>query len=64
MKTINILKAYIKFGTKLFHLTWEKKVECKTGHGKNEEKGEFGSLGVSPYVSKGVPQSCLDLVTP
>ncbi len=38
MKTIDTLKAYIKFGTKLFHL-----MKCKTSHGKNEEKGEFGS---------------------
>ncbi len=53
MKTINTLKAYINFGTKWFHLTGKKKVECKTSHGKSEEKGEFGSLGVSPYVSKG-----------
>jgi hypothetical protein len=30
-KTLN---AYIKFGTKLFHLTCEKKVKCKISHGK------------------------------
>jgi hypothetical protein len=39
----NRLKAYIKIETKLFHLTWKKKVKCKTCHGKNEEKAEFGS---------------------
>jgi hypothetical protein len=44
MKKINTLKACIKFGTKLFHLIWEKKVKCKTCHGKSEKKGEFGSL--------------------
>ncbi len=43
MKKINTLEAYIKFGTKLFHLTWEKMVNCKTSHGENEKKGEFGS---------------------
>jgi hypothetical protein len=32
-----------KIGTKLLHLTWEKKVKCKTSHRKSEEKGEFGS---------------------
>jgi hypothetical protein len=37
-----ILKAYIKFRTKLFYLTWEKMVKCKTSHKKNEEKVEFG----------------------
>jgi hypothetical protein len=41
---IDTLKNYIKFGTKLFHLTWEKKVKCETNHGKSEEKGEFGNL--------------------
>jgi hypothetical protein len=35
---IDTLKAYIKFVTKLFHL-----MKCKTSHGKNEEKNEFGS---------------------
>jgi len=43
MKKIDILEAYIKFGTKLFHLTLEKKVKCKINHRKNEKKGEFGS---------------------
>jgi hypothetical protein len=43
VKIIDTLKDYIKFGTKLFHLTWEKKVKCETNHGKNEEKGEFGN---------------------
>jgi hypothetical protein len=44
MKKIDILEAYIKFGTNCFHLTWEKKVKCKIDYGKSEEKGEFGSL--------------------
>jgi hypothetical protein len=43
VKTIDIFEAYIKFGTKLFHLALKKKVKCKIGHGKSEEKGEFGS---------------------
>jgi hypothetical protein len=38
MKTINTLKAYIKFGIKLFHSTWGKKMKCKTCHMKNEKK--------------------------
>jgi hypothetical protein len=48
MKKVNILDTYIKFGTKWFHLTWEKKGKSKTCHKKNEKKGEFESLGVSP----------------
>ncbi len=44
MKKIDILEMNIKFGTKLFHLTCEKKVKCKINLGKSEEKGEFGSL--------------------
>jgi hypothetical protein len=43
VKIVNTLEAYIRFGTKLFHLTCKKKVKCKTSHGKSEEKGEFGS---------------------
>ncbi len=43
MGPIDTLEAYIKIGKKLFHLTWDKKVKCKIGHGKNEEKDEFGS---------------------
>jgi len=38
VKKIDTLKAYIKFGTKLFHL-----MKSKTSHGENEEKGEFES---------------------
>jgi hypothetical protein len=34
-------RGLYKIWTKLFHLTWKKKVKCKTGHGKSEEKGEF-----------------------
>jgi hypothetical protein len=47
VKKINILNDYIKFGTKLFHLTL-KKGKSKTSHRKNEKKGEFESLGMSP----------------
>jgi len=43
VKTINTLDAYIKFGIKLFHWTWKKRVKCKTCHRKIEEKGEFGN---------------------
>jgi hypothetical protein len=39
---IDILDVYIKFGTKLFHLTWKKKKEnFKTSHRKIEKKNEF-----------------------
>jgi hypothetical protein len=53
VKTIDTLKAYIKFATKLFHLTCEKKVKCKTCHGKSEEKGEFGSPRSESLCFKG-----------
>jgi hypothetical protein len=43
-KNTYILKAHIKFETNCFHLTWRKKVKCKIGYWKSEEKGEFGSL--------------------
>jgi hypothetical protein len=33
VKKIDTLKAFIKFGTKLFHL-----MKCKTNDGKNEKK--------------------------
>jgi hypothetical protein len=36
-------EAYIKFGTKLFHLTQKRRAKCKTRHGKSEEKNDFGS---------------------
>jgi len=32
VKKIDILDVYIKFGTKLFHLSWEKKGKSKIGH--------------------------------
>jgi hypothetical protein len=54
-------KSLHKIWNKNIHLTWEKRVECKTCHGKSEEKGQFGILGVSLYVSKGVLWSCLEL---
>jgi hypothetical protein len=41
VKIIDILEAYIKFGTKLFYSIWEKKVKYKTGHEKSEKKKEF-----------------------
>ncbi len=47
MKKIDIINAYIKLGTKLFHLTWERKAKFKIGHYKKNEKGEFESLGVN-----------------
>jgi hypothetical protein len=43
VKKIDTLKAYIKFETKLVHLTWRKELKCKTSHGKSEKKCEFGS---------------------
>ncbi len=49
METINILNASIKFGTKLFHLTLEKK-KSKTNLRKSEEKGEFESLSNESLV--------------
>jgi hypothetical protein len=43
MKIITTLDAHIKFGTNLFHLTWEKKRISKIGQYRfYEEKGEFG----------------------
>jgi hypothetical protein len=57
---IDTSKAYIKFGTKLFHLTWKKLMKYKTSHGGNEKKVNLEVLGMNPYVSNGVPQSCLD----
>jgi len=60
VKIVDTLEAYINIGTKLFHLTWEKRVKCKIGHGKNEEKGEFGSPWNGFLGLKRVPQSCLD----
>jgi hypothetical protein len=41
MKIIDFLDAYVKVGTKLFHLTWKNKGKFKTCHRKSEEKGEF-----------------------
>jgi len=53
MKIIDILKAYIKFGTKLFHLRWEKKGKSNIRHSKNEKKGEFECLKSESLVFKG-----------
>jgi hypothetical protein len=56
MKTIDNLKTYIIFGTKLCHLTWKKKLKCKTCHEKSEKKKEFGNLwNVSLGVKCGTP---------
>jgi hypothetical protein len=41
---MDILDAYIKFGIKLFHLTWRKKGKSKIGYRKVEEKDEFDYL--------------------
>jgi hypothetical protein len=49
VKKIDTLKAYIKSGTKLFHLIGEKKVKSKTNHGKSEEKGDLGVLKVQMW---------------
>jgi hypothetical protein len=48
MKTIDILNGYIKFETKLFHLTWKKKGKSKTCHGKSQGKDKFEFLGMNP----------------
>jgi len=53
VKTIDTLKAYIKFETKLFHLTWKINVKCKTFYGKCEEKGEFESPRSESLCFKG-----------
>jgi len=38
VKNIYILNVYIKFGTKLFYLTWEKKRNLKQVIGKMKNK--------------------------
>lgn len=48
MKTIYILDAYKKIGTKLFYLTWRRKRKFKTNHKKNEKKVNLKVLGVNP----------------
>jgi hypothetical protein len=55
MKKIDTLETYIKFETKLFHLTLEKRVKCKTNDGKMKKKVNLGVLGVNPYGSNVVP---------
>jgi hypothetical protein len=47
------LKGYIKFGIKLFHLTWEKGW-MENMSWENEEKGEFGSPMNESLCFKGV----------
>ncbi len=60
MTTIDISKACIKIRAKLFHLTRKKKGNLKQVIRKMKKNVNLKVLGVSPYVSKGVPQSCLD----
>jgi len=38
-------------------------VKWKIGHGKSAEKVNLGILGMSPYGSNVVPQSCLHPIT-
>jgi hypothetical protein len=47
-ENIDILNAYIKFGTKLFLLTCEKKEKFKTCHGKSEKIVNLNVLEMSP----------------
>ncbi len=55
MKTINTLDAYINLEQNYF-IGHEKRVKCKTCHGKSEEKGEFGSpRNESLYFKEGTP---------
>lgn len=60
MKKIDILDAHIGFEANLIHLTFLKK-KFKTSHRFYKEKGEFGVLKVSPYVSNMIPCLSLDL---
>jgi hypothetical protein len=60
MKTIDILKAYIKFGTKLLHLNEKNKGNLRQVIRKLKKMVNLRVLRVNPYVSKGVPQSCLN----
>jgi hypothetical protein len=49
-------KAHIKFGKKLFHLTWEKIGESKIGHRFYEKNGEIGGpRSESLCFKKGTP---------
>ncbi len=56
MKIIDISEAYIKFGTKLFHLNDlnEEKIWNVRSHGESERKVNLGVLGMNLYVSNGV----------
>jgi hypothetical protein len=47
MKTIDILNAYIKFETKLFHLTWGKEANLKQIIGNMKKKVNFRILQMS-----------------
>jgi hypothetical protein len=60
-KKIDTLKAYIKFGTKYFIWHFKKKMKCKIGHGKSEEKGEFWSPWNESLRFKCGTHSCLNL---
>jgi hypothetical protein len=56
---VDILDAYIKIGTKLFHFTWEKKGKSKIVHRKNEEKGEFECLRSESLVFQSGYLNCI-----
>jgi hypothetical protein len=53
----NILETYIKFETKLLFFTWEKRGNLRQIVRKMKKKVNLKVFRVSPYVSKGVPQS-------
>jgi hypothetical protein len=48
-------KCLHKIWNKIISFDMEKRVKCKTCHGKSEEKGEFESFRSESNVSKGVP---------
>jgi len=62
VKIKDILDVYIKFGTKLFHWTWGKKGNLRQIIRKVNKKVNLKVLGVSPYVSKGVPNHAWTLI--
>jgi hypothetical protein len=48
MKKKDIVDAYVKFRTILFHLTCERMGKFKIGHKKSEKKVNLKVVGVSP----------------
>jgi hypothetical protein len=48
VKTIDILNVYIKFGTKLFHLTRKKRGNLKHVIGKVKKNMNLNDLRMSP----------------